>query len=98
MSETNLITHQFILHRVLQWGIEEYLYALSLNKAHFDDTFAEASMATDFYNNPLITRFQFRECHILSLFACKIRKKNPHDVILSKKYLKKMMNELKRFS
>ena len=45
MPETYLIAHKFILHRVLQWGIEQHLHFFAFDESHLDDSFAESTMS-----------------------------------------------------
>ena len=45
VSQRHLVAHDFVLYRVLQWGIEQYVHLLALDESHLDDSFAEATVS-----------------------------------------------------
>jgi hypothetical protein len=45
MAQTHLVTHNLVFHGVSEGSVEQHLYLLAFDKAHLDNSFAEASMA-----------------------------------------------------
>ena len=73
-AQTDLIAHELVLDRVLQGGIQHHFYRFTLDKAHFDDALAEATMTIYLHDDCVLTVLQFRQFHNLILFICKSSK------------------------
>ena len=59
MPQAYFVAHQLVLHGVLQGRVEQCLHRLSLDEAHFDDAFAETSVAAHLYDISAFACFQF---------------------------------------
>ena len=59
MAQTYFVAHQFVFHRILQGSVQEYLYLLTLDESHLDDTLAESTMTLHLDNNATFACFQF---------------------------------------
>ena len=59
-AQTDLIAHELVLDRVLQGGIQHHFYRFTLDKAHFDDALAEATMTMYLHDDCVLTVLQFR--------------------------------------
>ncbi len=55
MAEAHLITHDAILDRVLERGVEQHVDFLTFDEAHLDDALAKATMTINLYNNTLLS-------------------------------------------
>ena len=90
-AQADLVTHDLIFDRVLQRCAQQHLDTLALDKAHFNNALAEATVSLYLNNIGLVARIQFGKFHRFLLFACKDTTKIPHGKLFADKYLKIMM-------
>ena len=57
VPQTYLIAHQLVLHGILQRCIQQHLHLLALDKAHLNDTLAEATMPQHLDNDSFLACF-----------------------------------------
>ena len=67
-AQAHLISQQLIFHRVLQGGIEQHLYRLTLHKAHFDNALTKSAVTMHLHDDCTFACFQFREFHTILFF------------------------------
>ena len=57
-SQADLVAHDLVFHGVLQGSTLQHVHALPLDKAHFNDTLAEASVSLHLNNIRLVASLQ----------------------------------------
>ena len=59
-TQTHLIVHHFVFHRILQRSVQHHLYLSTLDEPHLNDAFPESSVTIHLGNHGRFSSFQFR--------------------------------------
>ena len=67
-AQTDLVADDFVFYRVFERRVQYHFHAVAFHKAHFNDSFAEASVSVHLYYDTVLSCLKFRKFHLVPFF------------------------------